>query len=256
MTSPHHPPMHRMMAKLPSITKPEIKAIIETLVTSVTAQADLYACLLFLEKLSQHSDAQKIFSASIVSLSSNFSAGIFTSTTTIEELLIKIRTGEFVPEARNRIIVSFTSIFEAAIVSAIDHFNIQKPAPNAKYADFDGKTYDTKTVNMWLKLYQDTLAKWPSRDYFSMAVDSHAANYWSSLYKARNAIVHTGSIAKKDQVTPHGKPWGVTAVGQPIKTDHDKVDDIIQFFDNSFGHFLCDLDRYPQPTTVLHQRQP
>lgn len=256
MTSPHHPPMHRMIAKLPSIKKPEIKAIIETLVSSVTAQADLYACLLFLEKISQHSDAQKMFSASIVSLSSNFPAGIFTSTTTIDELLIKIRTGEFVPEARNRMVVAFTSIFEAAIVSAMEHFNIQNPVPNAKYADLGGKIYDTKIVNMWLKLYRDTLAGWPSSDYFSMAVNSQAAGYWSGLYKARNAIVHTGGVAKQDQVTPDGKPWGVTAVGQSIKTDHDKVDDIIQFFDNSFGHFLCDLDRYPQPTTVLHQGQP
>lgn len=244
MTPPHHPPMHRLTAKLPSITKPEIKAVIETLISSVTAQADLYACLLFLEKISKHKDAHDLFSASIVSVSDDFPAGIFTSTTTIDELITKIRTGDFVPEARNRIIVSFTSIFEASIVSTMEYLNVQNPAPNIRYQDGDGYTYDTKIVNMWLKLYRDTIATWPRSDYFHMAVNRHAASYWSNLYKARNVIVHTGGIAKQDQVTSSGKPWGVTMVGQIIKTDHNKIDDVIQFFDNSFGHFLCDLDGY------------
>lgn len=245
MDTVHFPPMHRMRGALPAIKTPEVKALLETLISSVTAQADLYACLLFLETLAKEKDAKNLFSRSIVLLSNDFPSGIFTSTTTIDDLIEKIRCGEFVPDARNRIIVAFTSIFEAAVTAAMSYFNIQAPTGNQKFQDFNGATYETKTVNQWLKLYRETIAQWSNDKYFTQAVNTHAATYWSNLYKSRNQIVHDGGRAKQDQVSLDGKPWGVTAVGQPIKTVHNKVDDVIQFFDNSFGKFLCDLDKFP-----------
>lgn len=246
MPDVHFPSMHRLQKRLASIRTPEIRDIIDTLIRSVRAQADLYACLLFLQKLSSHENAKDLFSESVVSISNNFPAGVFTSTTTIDELIAHIQGDAFAPEARNRMIVSFTSMFEAAVVASMQHFNLSNPSGSTKYPDYSGETYETKTVNMWLKLYRETLATLPAETYFTPAVSSHAARYWSNLYKARNQIVHAGGIAKQDQVSEDGTPWGVTAAGQTIKTAHNKIDDVIQFFDNSFGNFLCDLDRYPK----------
>ncbi|WP_430252065.1 hypothetical protein [Neorhizobium sp. DAR64860/K0K1] len=240
--------MHRLEVRLPTIRSPEIREIAETLIQSVRTQADLYASLLFLEKLSANESGKSLFSEAVVSISNNFPTGIFTSTTTIDELVARIRSDEFAAETRNRMVVSFTSMFEAAVVAAMHHFNVQNPTGGAKYPDFDGGIYDTKIINMWLKLYRETLATLPSEQYFTPAVSTHAARYWTNLYKARNQIVHAGGIAKEDQASIDGRPWGATAIGQSIRTEHNKIDDIIQFFDNSFGHFLYDLGEYQSAT--------
>ncbi|WP_205215880.1 hypothetical protein, partial [Azospirillum brasilense] len=144
---------------------------------------------------------------------------------------------------RNQIVVGFCNAFEKAVVALLDACRISYGDSEPRYSCYSGGTYDTAAINKWLKVYNVLLKPLPESDYFCMAVGSHSANYMQGLFWARNRIVHHGAICNTKQVTEDGSIWGCRAVGDKIKTSHNKIDDIAQFLDNNICFIFQDVDR-------------
>lgn len=237
-------PMYRQRKKLSDINNPDVLSVMNDLIFDIDSICNNYFQALTLNILSKRTNLSSLVSNFELNLSTNFPIGEYTTSQTVGSIVEMTCNPDFMANIRNQLIVAFCCAIERTIKGLCDIFSISidKGDDKALYQDDSGYYHESKPIKLWMKLFNQII-KPSGIEYFREAVAYQAVSYWQHMFWARNKIVHCGGIGGEKQIFKDGKVWRCLVKGDPIRTEHNKIDCVVQFIDNSFCYFINDIDQ-------------